>query len=228
MCSTGGAGYIGSHTVIQLVQAGFRVTVLDNFCNSCPAVIERLNVILGVNVPFVNIDLRDRKAVLSFLKKNSFDGVIHYAALKAVGESVATPLAYYENNIGGLVNLLGAMKDVGLKRIVFSSSATVYSASEKPLTESSPLGATNPYGQTKLMAEQVLHDLFVSDKEWQISVLRYFNPVGAHASGRIGESPSQPNNLLPYIQQVAVGRRPHLNVFGSDWNTRDGTGTIYR
>eukprot|EP00386_Alphamonas_edax_P004463 GDKI01014092.1.p1 GENE.GDKI01014092.1~~GDKI01014092.1.p1 ORF type:complete len:351 (-),score=125.91 GDKI01014092.1:159-1211(-) len=222
---TGGAGYIGSHTVIHLLQAGYKVSVLDNLSNASSKVMERLREITGQEVPLFTVDLKDYNAVKQLLTQHKFDAVIHYAALKAVGESVAMPLEYYENNIGGTIQLLKAMRDTGLKVFVFSSSATVYKPSEAPLTEESALGPSNPYGQTKFMVEQLLQDLYISDtKGWRISILRYFNPVGAHPSGRIGESPAQPNNLLPYIQQVAVGRRPHLNVFGNDWPTPDGTG----
>lgn len=222
---TGGAGYIGSHTVIHLLQAGYKVSVLDNLSNSSSKVMERLHEITGQEIPLHTVDLKDYNAVKQLFTQHKFDAVIHYAALKAVGESVAMPLEYYENNIGGTIQLLKAMRDTGLKVFVFSSSATVYEPSEAPLTEEAALGPSNPYGQTKFMVEQLLQDLFASDsKGWKISILRYFNPVGAHPSGRIGESPAQPNNLLPFIQQVAVGRRPHLNVFGNDWPTRDGTG----
>jgi len=221
---TGGAGYIGSHTVVHLLKAGYRVSILDNLSNASLKVKERLKQITGEDVPLFTTDTIDTDALLKLFKEQKFDGVIHYAALKAVGESVAMPLEYYTNNVSGTLTLLKVMREAGCKVLVFSSSATVYAPKETPLTEQDALGPSNPYGWTKFMIEQILQDLYKSDPSWKISILRYFNPVGAHPSGRIGESPSQPNNLLPYIQQVAVGRRPQLSVFGNDYNTPDGTG----
>uniref|UniRef100_A0A0G4HYL5 UDP-glucose 4-epimerase n=1 Tax=Chromera velia CCMP2878 TaxID=1169474 RepID=A0A0G4HYL5_9ALVE len=221
---TGGAGYIGSHTVIRLLEHGYEVSIMDDLSNTSDKVIGRLKEITGKDVPLHVINLLDFDKVKDYFKSNKVDGVIHFAAKKAVGESVAKPLMYYENNVAGTVNLLKAMVENNCKCIVFSSSATVYKPSETPLTETAELGASNPYGQTKLMMEQVLTDLHTSDKNWKVSILRYFNPVGAHPSGRIGESPEVPANLLPFIQQVAVGRKKELSVFGNDWPTVDGTG----
>lgn len=221
---TGGAGYIGSHTVIHLIQAGYKVSILDNLHNASAECVKRLNEITGQTIKFHSVDMTNEAEMDRIFKEDKIDGVIHYASLKAVGESVEKPLDYYSNNVTGALVLLRVMKKYGCKLLVFSSSATVYQPNEKPLTEDSPIGASNPYGQTKVMIEQILRDLFVSDDSWKISILRYFNPVGAHPSGRIGESPDYPLNLLPYIQQVAVGRREALNVFGKDWPTPDGTG----
>lgn len=221
---TGGAGYIASHTALYLISNGYEVTILDNLCNSSPKVLDRLHALAGKPISFENIDIRNRDAVFDLFRRTKFDGVVHFAALKAVGESVSKPLEYYHNNISGAVNLLQAMQEAGCKTFVFSSSATVYQPKETLLVETDPLGASNPYGHTKVWIEQILQDLFVADPSWKISILRYFNPVGAHPSGTIGESPDQPMNLLPYIQQVAVGRKEKLHVFGDDWPTRDGTG----
>mmetsp|Transcript_13108 Transcript_13108/g.29813 ORF Transcript_13108/g.29813 Transcript_13108/m.29813 type:complete len:366 (+) Transcript_13108:44-1141(+) len=222
---TGGAGYIGSHTVIKLVEKGFKVAILDNLSNSSPKVMERLKELTGQDVALHKVDMCDGAAVDAVFAEGKFDGVIHFAGLKAVGESVAKPLWYYENNLAGTFNILKAMQKYGCKNIVFSSSATVYLPCEEPLDEEKPLGCSNPYGWTKYMIEQILRDAAKSDKELKVSLLRYFNPIGAHPSGRIGESPGGiPNNLMPFVQQVAVGRREFLSVFGSDYNTPDGTG----
>ncbi|MBU0753216.1 MAG: UDP-glucose 4-epimerase GalE [Gammaproteobacteria bacterium] len=221
---TGGAGYIGSHTVVELLAAGHHVTVLDNLCNSKASVIDRIETIAGKRPVFVQADVRNRAALTQILPGT--DAVIHFAGLKAVGESVAQPLRYYDNNVGGSVVLLDAMAETRVKTIVFSSSATVYAASEPPpWAESVPLGPINPYGRSKLMVEDMLRDLNVADPGWRIGLLRYFNPVGAHASGLIGEDPNGiPSNLLPYVAQVAVGKLARLQVFGGDYPTPDGTG----
>ncbi|MEO8546316.1 MAG: UDP-glucose 4-epimerase GalE [Burkholderiaceae bacterium] len=223
---TGGAGYIGSHTCVELLDAGRSVTVFDNFCNSQPESLARVERITGKKVNLVRGDIRDRGAVEKALRDSGARAVIHFAGLKAVGESVENPLAYYDNNANGTLQLLEAMRACGVKTLVFSSSATVYGDPQRlPLDEDHPLSATNPYGQTKLVIEDMLRDLHRSDPLWRISILRYFNPVGAHASGLIGEDPQGiPNNLLPFVAQVAVGRRPHVNVWGSDYPTPDGTG----
>ncbi|CAD7962563.1 unnamed protein product [Amoebophrya sp. A25] len=224
---TGGLGYIGSHTTIKLLEKGYKVAVLDNCANSSPVVLDRIAQIVGKedSVKFFQMDLLEKDKVKALFEAEKFDAVIHFAGFKAVGESVAMPLAYYHNNLTGTLYLLEAMKASGCKRIVFSSSATVYQPSEVPLDESKPLGPSNPYGQTKFMIEQFLQDLYVSDKSFSIDILRYFNPVGAHPSGLIGEDPTgPPNNLMPFIQQVGVKRRDKLTVFGNDWPTPDGTG----
>ena len=225
---TGGAGYIGSHTVVELLAAGYEVVIADNFYNSSPKVLDRLKTITGVDVPFVECDVCDKDQVENlFASHKEIDAVIHFAAYKAVGESVEKPLDYYENNIGGAMTILQAMKKHGVKNFVFSSSATVYGDPETvPCTEDSPAnGATNPYGWTKVMQEQILRDLCVSDKEMNVAILRYFNPIGAHPSGLIGEDPNGiPNNLLPYIAQAAIGKYPAVRVFGTDYPTPDGTG----
>ncbi|MBR4036382.1 MAG: UDP-glucose 4-epimerase GalE [Oscillospiraceae bacterium] len=225
---TGGAGYIGSHTVVELLAANYEVIIADNFYNSSPKVLDRLKTITGVDVPFVECDVCDKVQVENlFASHPEIDAVIHFAAYKAVGESVEKPLDYYENNIGGAMTILQAMKRHGVKNFVFSSSATVYGDPETvPCTEDSPAnGATNPYGWTKVMQEQILRDLCVSDKEMNVAILRYFNPIGAHPSGLIGEDPNGiPNNLLPYIAQAAIGKYPSVRVFGTDYPTPDGTG----
>ena len=225
---TGGAGYIGSHTVVELLSAGYDVVIADNFYNSSPKVLDRLQTITGVSVPFVKCDVCDKVQVEElFATHPEIDSVIHFAAYKAVGESVEKPLDYYENNIGGAMTILQAMKKHGVKNFVFSSSATVYGDPETvPCTEDSPAnGATNPYGWTKVMQEQILRDLCVSDKDMNVAILRYFNPIGAHPSGLIGEDPNGiPNNLLPYIAQAAIGKYPSVRVFGTDYPTPDGTG----
>ena len=223
---TGGAGYIGSHTCVELLNAGIGVTVFDNFCNSDPEALARIKRITGRKPGLVRGDIRDRAAIASALRTCNATAVIHFAGLKAVGESVEQPLAYYDNNVVGTLRLLEAMGECGVKTLVFSSSATVYGDPQRlPLTEDHPLSATNPYGRTKLMIEDILRDLHRSDPSWRLALLRYFNPAGAHASGLLGEDPQGvPNNLMPYVAQVAVGRRDHLTVWGDDYPTPDGTG----
>ncbi len=223
---TGATGYIGSHTWLRLAAAGFQVVGIDNFVNSSPRVLERLRTLLGVAPVFEQADVCDAAAMTQVVQRHRIDAAIHFAALKAVGESVQKPLDYYRNNLGGLLAVCDALGAHGAKRFVFSSSATVYGEPKSlPIAEDAPLAATNPYGQTKLMAEQMLADLQRADPAWRIASLRYFNPVGAHESGTIGEDPrGVPNNLMPYVAQVAVGRRPHLQVFGNDYDTADGTG----
>ncbi len=224
---TGGAGYIGSHTYIELLKAGFTPIILDNFSNANQAVLQRLETITGQPVPWVKADIRDRQALDETFAKWPFGAVIHFAGLKAVGESVEKkPLDYYDNNFVGTVRLLESMTAANVKQIVFSSSATVYGDPHAvPIMEHFPLSATNPYGRSKLMIEDMLRDLFRADPAWSIALLRYFNPVGAHESGLIGEDPKGiPNNLMPYVAQVAVGKREKLSIFGSDYPTADGTG----
>jgi UDP-glucose 4-epimerase len=226
---TGGAGYIGSHTVLQLLQQGFRVVVVDNLDNASEVALLRVAELSGhngSNLVFHKVDLRDRHALEDIFSSHRFEAVIHFAGLKAVGESVQKPLLYYDNNLIGTITLLEVMAAHGCKKLVFSSSATVYGwPKEVPCTEEFPLCATNPYGRTKLVIEDICRDVHRSDPDWKIILLRYFNPVGAHPSGYIGEDPCGiPNNLMPYVQQVAVGRRPHLTVYGTDYNTKDGTG----
>ncbi len=224
---TGGAGYIGSHTVIELVNAGYDVVVVDNLCNSSKESMKRVEEITGKAVKFYEVDILDKEGLTKVFENESIDSVIHFAGLKAVGESVAKPWLYYNNNITGTLVLLDVMNAFNVKNIVFSSSATVYgSPAEIPITENCPKGEiTNPYGQTKSMIEQILTDIYKADTEWNIILLRYFNPIGAHKSGRIGENPNGiPNNLMPYITQVAVGRLKCLGVFGNDYPTPDGTG----
>ena len=223
----GGAGYIGSHTIIELYKAGHTVVAVDNLVNSCDESIRRVSEIVGQEVPFIKADARDAAAMDKIFKENHFDACIHFAGLKAVGESVAKPLEYYENNMNATFVLLNAMRNNGCKNFIFSSSATVYgNPAEIPITEKCPKGAiTNPYGQTKSMLEQVLIDVQKADPEWNVVLLRYFNPIGAHPSGKIGEDPNGiPNNLMPYITQTAVGIRKELGVFGNDYDTPDGTG----
>ncbi|MBW3084128.1 UDP-glucose 4-epimerase [Austwickia sp. TVS 96-490-7B] len=223
---TGGCGYIGTHTVLQLVTAGHDVVVVDDFSNASPAVIPRLEELADRPIPVHRFTLEDRARTDHLLATERVDAVIHFAGFKAVGESVAHPISYYRNNIGATLSLLEAMSAHDVHRLVFSSSATVYGAdATPPFTEDLPTSATNPYGWTKVMIEQIMRDLAVSDPQWRIALLRYFNPVGAHPSGRIGEDPSGiPNNLLPFIAQVAVGRRDRLLIFGDDYDTVDGTG----
>ena len=223
---TGGAGYIGSHTVLELLGAGYPVVVLDNLSNASPEALRRVARLTGQPAPLVQGDIRDEALLTDLLARHAFGAVLHFAGLKAVGESVADPLAYYDNNVAGTQVLLRCLQRAGLKRLVFSSSATVYGDPVAvPLSESAPIGPTNPYGRSKWMVEQILQDLAVADPAWAIGILRYFNPVGAHESGLIGEDPAgTPNNLMPFVAQVAVGRRPHLSVLGTDWPTRDGTG----
>jgi UDP-glucose 4-epimerase len=223
---TGGAGYIGSHACVELLQAGREVVVVDNFCNSRPEVLGRIERIAGRPVSFHQCDLRDKAALRGIFREHAIDAVLHFAGLKAVEESVARPLDYYDNNVGGTLALCEAMAEAGVLRVVFSSSATVYGDPDAvPVRENHPLRPTNPYGRSKAMVESILQDLFRSDSAWKVALLRYFNPVGAHESGLIGEDPDGvPNNLMPYIAQVAVGRREALNVYGSDYPTPDGTG----
>jgi len=223
---TGGAGFIGSHTILELLNAGHDVVVMDNLSNSKVTSLKRVEELTGRSVIFEKIDLLDTDGMDTLFSSHDIDAVIHFAGLKAVGESVEKPLFYYENNVTGTINLCNVMNEHGVKRMVFSSSATVYgNPSESPLTETSDLSATNPYGQTKLTIEHIFRDLCESDSEWNVSLLRYFNPVGADESGRIGEDPTGiPNNLMPYVTQVAVGKRKRLSVFGSDYPTHDGTG----
>ena len=224
---TGGAGYIGSHTVVELLNKGEDVIIVDNFVNSKPSAIEAIKKITNKKFQFYELDLRDKEGLNEVFDENKdITAVIHFAGLKAVGESVAKPIEYYDNNIYGTLVLLEVMKAHNVKKIIFSSSATVYGdPKEVPIKEDFPLSATNPYGQTKLMIERILNDVYVSDNEWSIILLRYFNPIGAHESGLIGENPNGiPNNLMPYINQVALGKLDHLNVFGNDYPTPDGTG----
>ena len=224
---TGGAGYIGSHTIIELIQNGYEPIIFDNFYNSNPKVIARLKEITGRSIIFYQGDVRNKSDLEQVFKEHKIDGVIHFAGLKAVGESVKKPLKYYDNNIGGSIVLLECMREHQVKSFIFSSSATVYGeAKVMPITELEPLKrATNPYGQTKVDVEFICEDLYHSDNSWSLCMLRYFNPVGAHESGMIGEDPQGiPNNLMPYIAQVAIGRRKNVNIFGNDYPTKDGTG----
>ncbi len=223
---TGGAGYIGSHTCLELLEAGHEVVVVDNLINSKEDSLKRVQEITGRSLIFYRVDLLDRQALMDIFARHHIDAVIHFAGLKAVGESVQIPLKYYHNNITGTLILCEVMAEHSVKNIVFSSSATVYGdPAAVPIREDFPLGPTNPYGRTKLMIEEILKDLFVPDPSWNIALLRYFNPIGAHESGRIGEDPDGiPNNLVPYIAQVAVGRLEELKVFGNDYPTPDGTG----
>ncbi len=223
---TGGAGYIGSHTCVEMLDAGMDVVVVDNLSNSKEESLRRVREITGRALTFVKADLRDRAALDAIFRDGAFDAVVHFAGLKAVGESVEIPLDYYDNNVGGTITLCRAMSAAGVKNLVFSSSATVYGdPATVPIREGFPLSATNPYGRSKLFIEEILRDLHVSDGAWNIALLRYFNPVGAHPSGRIGEDPNGiPNNLMPYVAQVAVGKLPRLRVFGDDYPTPDGTG----
>ncbi|MBP1949062.1 UDP-glucose 4-epimerase GalE [Virgibacillus litoralis] len=223
---TGGAGYIGSHTCVELLNEGYEIIVLDNLSNSNDEALRRVKEITGKQFKAYTADLLDKKHVSDVFSENKIDSVIHFAGLKAVGESVSDPLRYFKNNITGTIILCEVMQQYGVKKLVFSSSATVYGASGNvPITEETHLGATNPYGRTKQMIEEILQDVYRSDQEWSIALLRYFNPIGAHKTGRIGEDPNGiPNNLLPYISQVAVGKRQQLQVFGNDYPTRDGTG----
>lgn len=223
---TGGAGYIGTHTCVELLAAGEDVTVFDNFCNSSRESIARVEAISGKKIQCIEGDIRNKELLVRALRDCGATAVVHFAGLKAVGESVGHPLMYYDNNVLGTLRLLEAMQECGVKTLVFSSSATVYGDPQKlPIAESEPLRATNPYGRTKLVIEDMLRDVFAGDPLWHIAILRYFNPIGAHHSGRIGEDPQGlPNNLLPYIAQVAVGCREFLNVMGNDYPTPDGTG----
>lgn len=223
---TGGAGYIGSHTCVEMLNSGHEVVIVDNLSNSKKEVVNRIEKITGKTVKFYEADVRDKNALTEIFTENKIEAVIHFAGFKAVGESVSKPLYYYENNIDSTLVLCDVMKNFDCKKIVFSSSATVYGVSKTmPLVEDMPLGAINPYGRTKLFIEEMLRDLYVSDNTWSIALLRYFNPIGAHKSGLIGEDPKGiPNNLMPYIAQVAVKRLPFLRVFGNDYDTIDGTG----
>ncbi|MEE4109355.1 MAG: UDP-glucose 4-epimerase GalE [Halieaceae bacterium] len=223
---TGGAGYIGSHSCVAFAEAGWEVALLDNLSNSSPVAVDRLETILGSRPTLYRVDIRDEDRVREVLAAFDPDAVVHFAGLKAVGESVSEPLKYYDNNVAGTVSLLRAMRHAGPRRLVFSSSATVYGDPDRvPITEDFPRSATNPYGRSKLIIEDMLFDLAASDPAWELALLRYFNPVGAHSSGLIGEDPAGlPNNLMPYVAQVAVGRREFLSVFGGDYPTRDGTG----
>jgi len=223
---TGGAGYIGTHTCVALDEAGYDFVVYDNLCNASRESLKRVEKIINKKIKFVEGDIRDKESLQAVFDQYDIDSVIHFAGLKAVGESVAKPLKYYDNNIAGTITLCKVMQDNNCKQIVFSSSATVYGDPHTtPIQENFPLSATNPYGRSKLFIEEILRDLFVSDHEWKIILLRYFNPVGAHKSGTIGEDPNGiPNNLMPFISQVAVGKRDKLQVFGGDYDTADGTG----
>ena len=223
---TGGAGYIASHTNVQLLEKGYEVVVLDNLSNSCVESIKRVEELTGKTIKFYKGDCRDREMLKKIFTENKIDAVIHFAGLKAVGESCEKPMLYYDNNLNSNLALAETMSAFGCKKIVFSSSATVYGIPKKlPLTEDCDLGVTNPYGATKLMGEQMFGDFYRADNEWHVMLLRYFNPVGAHESGKIGEDPRGiPNNLMPYISKVAVGKLPYLNVFGNDYPTPDGTG----
>ena len=223
---TGGAGYIGSHTCVELLSQGYGIVVMDNYSNSSPDVIGKIETISGKKFPVYECDMLDPVGFERIFKENKIEAVIHFAGLKAVGESVGKPLDYYHNNLTGTLNLLRLMKQYGVKRLVFSSSATVYGMNNTaPFTEDMPVSATNPYGYTKVMIEQILRDVCHADGSWKVALLRYFNPIGAHQSGLIGENPNGiPNNLMPYIMKVAVGKLPELRVFGDDYPTPDGTG----
>ena len=223
---TGGMGYIGSHTSIQMIQAGMTPVIFDNLYNSKKTVLDRIEKVSGVRPTFIQGDIRDKAVLVEVLKQHNIEAVIHFAGLKAVGESVAKPLEYYDNNVHGTLVLVDAMREVGVKTLVFSSSATVYGdPASVPITEDFPTSATNPYGRSKLMVEECLTDFHKANPEWSITLLRYFNPVGSHPSGELGEDPQGiPNNLMPFVSQVAVGRREFLSVFGSDYPTKDGTG----
>ena len=223
---TGGAGYIGSHTILELLAAGHQVICVDNYVNSSPVAVQRVQEIAGRTLTAIEGDVRDAALLERTFAEHHIDAVIHFAALKAVGESVALPLAYYDANIGGTLALLNAMQRANVTRFVFSSSATVYGPPDAlPIGEDAPIRTTNPYGATKAMAEQILRDVVAARTDWSVVCLRYFNPIGAHESGKIGEDPhNMPNNLFPFVCQVAIGKRPHLNVFGKDWPTVDGTG----
>ncbi|OCT11036.1 UDP-glucose 4-epimerase GalE [Paenibacillus pectinilyticus] len=223
---TGGAGYIGSHTCVELLNAGYEIVVVDNLSNSCSESLRRVKELTGRDFEFYPINLLNRQDLESVFRQHRIEAVIHLAGLKAVGESVSLPLRYYHNNISGSIVLCELMQEYAVKKIVFSSSATVYGTSESvPISENVPLGATNAYGRTKLMIEEMMRDLHVSDAAWSIALLRYFNPIGAHSSGRLGENPNGiPNNLMPYITQVAVGELEELQIYGNDYSTLDGTG----
>ena len=223
---TGGAGYIGSHTCIELIESGYEVVVVDNLCNSSLESLKRVEKLTDSDIPFHKVDVRDKQALTHVFEQYSIDGVIHFAGLKAVGESVEKPIEYYDTNVGGTFILANVMREFDCKTFIFSSSATVYGDPHTvPIKEDFPLSVTNPYGRSKLMIEEFLQDVFVADDSWHIALLRYFNPMGAHKSGLIGEDPNDtPNNLIPYISQVAVGKLERLSVFGGDYDTPDGTG----
>lgn len=224
---TGGAGYIGSHTCVELIKAGYDIVVLDNFYNSRPESLKRIAELAGKDFSFYECDIRDEEGLSKIFEKENIEAVIHFAGLKAVGESCTMPIEYYENNVGGTLTMCRVMKKYGCKKIVFSSSATVYGMNNpSPLKETMPTGGTtNPYGTTKYMIELILSDLYKADNDWAVCLLRYFNPIGAHESGRMGEDPNGiPNNLMPYISQVAIGKLPYLKVYGNDYDTHDGTG----
>ena len=223
---TGGTGFIGSHTCVELLDAGYEIVVFDNFYNSKPEVVDTIKTITGKDFAFYQADMMDSAAMHAIFDQHAIDAVIHFAGYKAVGESVEKPLMYYQNNLIGTMNLLEAMKAHGVKKLVFSSSATVYGMPERvPITEDFPLSVSNPYGRTKLMIEEMLRDIYQADSSWNIAILRYFNPIGAHESGEIGEDPNGiPNNLLPYVSKVAAGQLECIQVFGDDYNTPDGTG----
>ena len=223
---TGGTGYIGSHTIVELIGHGYDVIAVDDFSNSKPIVLDKIKEITGKKIKFYELDVCDKEKLRVVFMENEIDAVIHFAGFKAVGESVAKPLKYYRNNLDSTITLLEVMNEFGVKKIVFSSSATVYGDPEElPIKETAKLGVTNPYGATKLFIENILKDVYISDNDYSIAILRYFNPIGAHESGLLGEDPSDiPNNLMPYIVKVATGELPHLNIFGNDYDTKDGTG----
>ena len=223
---TGGTGYIGSHTIVELIGHGYDVVAVDDFSNSKPIVLDKMKEITGKKIKFYELDVCDKEKLRVVFMENEIDAVIHFAGFKAVGESVAKPLKYYRNNLDSTITLLEVMNEFGVKKIVFSSSATVYGDPEElPIKETAKLGVTNPYGATKLFIENILKDVYISDNDYSIAILRYFNPIGAHESGLLGEDPSDiPNNLMPYIVKVATGELPHLNIFGNDYDTKDGTG----
>ena len=222
---TGGTGYIGSHTIVELIGHGYDVIAVDDFSNSKPIVLDKIKEITGKKIKFYELDVCDKEKLRVVFMENEIDAVIHFAGFKAVGESVAKPLKYYRNNLDSTITLLEVMNEFGVKKIVFSSSATVYGDPEElPIKETAKLGVTNPYGATKLFIENILKDVYISDNDYSIAILRYFNPIGAHESGLLGEDPSDiPNNLMPYIVKVATGELPHLNIFGNDYDTKDGT-----
>ena len=223
---TGGTGYIGSHTCVQMIEAGMTPVIFDNLCNSKKAVLQKIKQLSGFEPSFIHADIRDKAALVDALNTHNIEAVIHFAGLKAVGESVEKPLEYYDTNVHGTLVLIDAMREAGVKRLIFSSSATVYGdPASVPIFEDFPTSATNPYGRSKLIVEECLSDFHTANPDWSITLLRYFNPVGSHPSGEIGEDPQGiPNNLMPYISQVAVGRRKHLSIFGNDYPTQDGTG----
>jgi UDP-glucose 4-epimerase len=223
---TGGTGYIGSHTCIELIQSGYEIVVVDNLCNSSLESLRRVESLVGRNIPFHKVDVRDKSSLIGVFEQHSIAGVIHFAGLKAVSESIEKPIQYYDANVSATIILAEVMRKFNCKTFVFSSSATVYGNPHTvPIEENFPLSATNPYGRSKLIIEDFLQDVFVADETWHIALLRYFNPIGAHKSGLIGEDPNDiPNNLIPYISQVAVGKLEKLNIFGSDYDTPDGTG----